>query len=137
MAGAFRQSWTGCRCPGVECYAGAASKHPEASDVKVTSKNHRGGAPSHHLVKTLAPRGKRGTAPPLLHPGSESWRKEFLCVIAFLRVMRGLDPRISSRVADGRVKPGHDQKREPGDDGIIIKLGPDFRLGDEWRWMRG
>ena len=28
--------------------------YPEASDVKVTSKNHRGGAPSHYLRKAFS-----------------------------------------------------------------------------------
>ena len=77
-AGACRQSWTGCRRPGVECYAGTASKHPEASDEKVTSQNHRGGAPSHHLVKPKRWRHREVPLHPSFIPEAKSWRTGIL-----------------------------------------------------------
>src|SRR5918995_2789428 len=97
MAGAFRQSWTGCRCPGVECYAGAASKHPEASDVKVTSKNHRGGAPSHHLVKTLVGAPCEVPLHPSFIPEAKAGGRIFL-LLSRLAAFARMTPVSTSRV---------------------------------------
>jgi hypothetical protein len=43
----------------------------------VTSKNHRGGAPSHHLVKTKSWRHREVPLHPSFIPEAISWRKEF------------------------------------------------------------
>jgi hypothetical protein len=59
--------------------------------VKVTSKNHRGGAPSHHLVKTKPWRPREVPLHPSFIPEAKAGGRIF-----YLRsnVMRGLDPRI-------------------------------------------
>jgi hypothetical protein len=67
----------------------------------------------------LAPR--EGTLYPSFIPEAQAGGRIFYLCIAFLRVMRGLDPRIcrwheiaGSSPAMTKRKPGHDEKREPG-----------------------